>query len=34
MLLDWLIVGGMFAALFVSLYLFWIYADSNSRDEE
>ena len=34
MLIDWLIVGGMFAALFVGLYLFWIYADNNSRDEE
>jgi len=34
MLLDWIIVGGMFAALFIGLYLFWIYADNNSRDEE
>jgi hypothetical protein len=24
----------MFAALFVGLYLFWIYADNNGRDEE
>jgi hypothetical protein len=34
MLIDWLIVGGLFAALFIGLYLFWIYADSNGRDEE
>jgi hypothetical protein len=34
MILDWLIVGGLFAALFVGLYLLWIYADNNSRDEE
>jgi hypothetical protein len=34
MLLDWIIVGGMFAALFFGLYLFWIYADNNDRDEE
>jgi hypothetical protein len=34
MLIDWLIVGSMFAALFVGLYLFWIYADNNGRDEE
>jgi hypothetical protein len=34
MLSDWIIVGGMFAALFVGLYLFWIYADNNGRDEE
>lgn len=35
MLLDWLIVGGLFAALFYGLYLYWVYGDEgNNRDEE
>ena len=34
MLLDWLIVGGLFAILFVGLYLYWKYGDDSGRDEE
>ena len=34
MLLDYLIVGGLFAVLFVGLYLYWKYDDDNGRDEE
>ena len=35
MLLDWLIVGGLFAILFIGLYLYWKYGENgNGRDEE
>jgi len=34
MLLDWIIVGGLFAILFIGLYLYWVYGDDSGRDDE
>ena len=34
MLLDWIIVGGLFAVLFIGLYLYWVYGENGGRDDE
>ena len=31
---GYILVGSLFALLFIILYLFWRYSDDNDRDEE